>query len=187
MAERIEDMKLTYQPFYRKFKSSPESVFELPRLKKFLNDVIIAGNDDMYQGVKLMRFDAAKQSLQNSVLSYVKETLMSLFPRFGALTDDDTEGFGIDKRAFSGDTLLHDVCSILDTRNWILPEGMIANFEDVQLHLMKVFESANRIYDRYEALLLEVCPEISRLLLEKELTSIIIYTINSLSNQTLPP
>ena len=52
---------------------------------------------------------------------------------------------------------------------------------------MKVFESANRIYDRYEALLLEVCPEISRLLLEKELTSIIIYTINSLNNQTLPP
>ena len=52
---------------------------------------------------------------------------------------------------------------------------------------MKVFNSANRIYDKYEALLLEVYPEISRLLLEKELTSIIIYTINSLNNQTLPP
>ena len=52
---------------------------------------------------------------------------------------------------------------------------------------MKVFDSANRIYDKYEALLLEVYPEISRLLLEKELTSIIIYTINSLNNQTLPP
>ena len=52
---------------------------------------------------------------------------------------------------------------------------------------MKVFDSANRIYDKYEALLLEVYLEISRLLLEKELTSIIIYTINSLNNQTLPP
>ena len=103
------------------------------------------------------------------------------------MTEDDTEGLGIDERDFFRDTLLHDVCSIFGTRNWILPEGVIANFENVQLHFMKVFESANRIYDRYEALLLEVCSEISRLLLEKELTSIIIYTINSLNNQTLPP
>ena len=66
-------------------------------------------------------------------------------------------------------------------------EGVIANFENVQLHLMKVFERTNRIYDRFEALLLEVYPEISTLLLEKELASVIIYTINSLSNQTLPP
>ena len=64
---------------------------------------------------------------------------------------------------------------------------MIANFESVQLHLMKVFESANRIYDRFGTLLLEVCPETSRLSLEKELTNIIIYTINLLSNQTLSP
>ena len=66
-------------------------------------------------------------------------------------------------------------------------EGVIANFENVQLHLMKVFERTNRIYDTFEALLLEVYPEISTLLLEKELASVIIYTINSLSNQTLPP
>ena len=59
-------------------------------------------------------------------------------------------------------------------------------FENVQLHLMKVFESAIRTYDRHGALLCKVCPEISILLPEKELTSIIIYTINSLSNQTLP-
>ena len=68
--ERIDDMKLTYQLFYRQFRSSPEFVFELPLLKKFLNDVTIEGNDAMYQGVKLMRFDAARQSLQNNVLSY---------------------------------------------------------------------------------------------------------------------
>ena len=134
-----------------------------------------------------MRFDTAKQSLQNNVLSYVDEILMSLLSRFGALTEDDADGLGIDERAFSGGTLLHDVCSILDTRNWIIPEGVIANFENAQLHLMKVFESANRIHDRFETLLLEVCPETSRLSLERELTSIIIYTINSLSNQTLPP
>ena len=35
--------------------------------------------------------------------------LMSLFSRFGTLTEDDTEGLGTDERAFSRDTLLHDV------------------------------------------------------------------------------
>ena len=44
---------------------------------------------------------------------------------------------------------------------------------------MKVFESA------YAAILLEVYPEISSLLPEKELTNIIIYFTNLLSNQIL--
>ena len=39
MVDRINDMKLTYQLFYRKFEKSPESVFELPRLEKLLNSV----------------------------------------------------------------------------------------------------------------------------------------------------
>ena len=34
MVDRINDMKLTYQLFYRKFEKSPESVFELPRLEQ---------------------------------------------------------------------------------------------------------------------------------------------------------
>lgn len=91
MVEWIDDMKMTYQLFYRRFKSFPETVFDLPRLKKCLNDVIIEGNDVMYQGKKLMWFDRAKQSLQNNVLSYVEEILMSLLSRFGALTENDTE------------------------------------------------------------------------------------------------
>ena len=73
LVEQIDDMKPTYQLFYLKFKSSPESVFELQRLKKFLNDVIIEGNDITYQRVKLMRFDAVKQNLQNNLLLYVEE------------------------------------------------------------------------------------------------------------------
>ena len=78
--------------------------------------------------MKLITFDAGKQSLRNNVLSYVEKVLMVLFSRFLALI---TDGLVIDKSVFSGDTLLHDVCSILDTRNWILLEGLIANFKNV--------------------------------------------------------
>ena len=76
------------------------------------------------------------------------------------------------------ETLLQNVCSISDTKNWIPPEGIIANFGNVQPHLMKVFESA------YAAILFDVYPEISSLLPEKELTNIIYFT-NLLSNQIL--
>lgn len=99
---------------------------------------------------------------------------MRLLFHFGTLT----EGLGIDERPFFGDTLLQNVCSISDTRNWIPPEGIIANFGNVLPHLMKVFESA------YAAILFDVYPEISSLLPEKELTNIIYFT-NLLSNQIL--
>ena len=187
MVDRIEDMKITYQLFYRKFKANPESVFELPHLKKLLNSIVIEDEQVIYQGVKLLRFDVAKASIQNNVLSYVEDILGSLLSRFGALTEEDVEELGVDKRAFSGDTLLQDVCSVLDTRNWILPEGVIANFENVQLHFSKVFESVNRIYDRFEEVLLKASSGINKLFVEKELTHVIIYTITSLNNQTLPP
>ena len=71
--------------------------------------------------------------------------MISLFSRFGALTEDDAKGLRTDERAFSGDTLLRDVCSILDTTNWIFLEGVIPTFKNIQFHLMKFFESANRI------------------------------------------
>lgn len=35
IVDRIDDIKLTYQLFHQKFKSSPESVFELPYLRNF--------------------------------------------------------------------------------------------------------------------------------------------------------
>ena len=93
----------------------------------------------------------------------------------------------VDERSLMGDKLLHDVCALMDRRNWVLPEVTTANLDNAQFHLQKVFESAYRIYDRYEPLLLTVQPEITKDQIEKELTQVMIHTINVLSNQTMPP
>ena len=93
----------------------------------------------MHVRVKLLRFDAAKKSLQNNVLSYVEKILISLFFRFEALTEGDAKGLRTDERAFSGDTSLQDVCSILDTTNWIFLEGVIPNFKNIQFKLDDIF------------------------------------------------
>lgn len=186
MVDRIDDMKLTYQLFYRKFKKSPKSVFELPTLKKFLNNIKIEDDNKVtYQGIKLLNFEQAKKSIENKALSYVENILTCLSIRFGELIgDDETE---VDERSLMGDKLLHDVCALVDTRNWVLPEDTAANLDNVQLHLQKIFESAYRIYDRYEPLLRKVQPEITKDQIEKELAQVMIHTINVLSNQTIPP
>ena len=122
--------------------------------------------------------------VSKATLSYVEDILICLSYRFGELIGD---GMEVDERSLMGDTLLHDICALMDTRNWVLPEDTTANLDNVQLHLQKVFESAYRIYDRYEPLLLKVQPEITKDQIEKELTQVMIHTINVLSNQTMPP
>ena len=104
MVDNINDMKLTFHVFYRKFQKSPKSVFELLQLKKLLNAVVVENRQTKYQEIQLMRFKAAKKSLQNNIVSYVEEILLTLCSHFGALTADDAEGLNVDdQRAFTGD------------------------------------------------------------------------------------
>ena len=63
------------------------------------------------------------------------------------MTEDDSEDFGIDERANSGDKVLHDICRVLDSRNWILSEGMIINNENLFMQFEKQMASVVRIFD----------------------------------------
>ena len=79
-------------------------MFELPQLKKLLNAVVVENGQTKYQEIQLMRIEAAKKSLQNNIVSYVEEILLSLCSRFGALIENDAKGLNIDdQRAFVGD------------------------------------------------------------------------------------
>ena len=95
----------------------------------------------------------------------MEDFLTCLSYRFGELIGD---GMEVDERSLMGGKLLHDVCALMDTRNWVLPEDTTANLDNVQLYLQKVFESAYRIYDRYEPLLLKVQPEITKDQIKKD-------------------
>ena len=136
-----------------------------------------------YQGVKLLQFEQAKISIESNILPYVEDILTCLSYRFGEVIGDEMEN---DERSLMDHKLLHDVCALMDTGNWVLPEDTTPNLDNVQFHLQKVFESAYRIYDRNEPLLLKVQPEITKDQIEKELTQVMIHTINVLSNQTIP-
>ena len=132
MVDRINDMKLTYQLFYPKFEKLPKSVFELPRLKKLLNSVKMEDGNVTYQGVKLLQFEQTKSSIESKILSHVEDILTCLSYCFGELLGD---GMEVNERSSMGDKLLHDVCALMDKRNWVLPEDTSANLDNVQLHL----------------------------------------------------
>ena len=53
LVERIDDMKLSHKLFDNKFQASPESVFELPRVKKLLTQIMHKWWVLFYQGKKL--------------------------------------------------------------------------------------------------------------------------------------
>ena len=76
LVERIYDMKLTYQRFGKKFAKSPESVFQLPMIKKVLEHITQDGDGDyVYQGIRLNYFERAKDAIANNVLEDVNAIL----------------------------------------------------------------------------------------------------------------
>ena len=55
LVEGIDDMKLSHQLFANKFQASPESVFELPHVRKLLTQILHNENDKYFsQGIKLV-------------------------------------------------------------------------------------------------------------------------------------
>ena len=68
--------------------------------------------------------------VSKATLSYVEDILICLSYRFGELIGD---GMEVDEKSLMGDKLLHDVCALVDTRNWVLPEDTTANLDNAQL------------------------------------------------------
>ena len=120
LVERIDDMKLTYQRFGKKFAKSPESVFQLPTIKKVLERITQDGDGDyVYQGIRLNYFERAKGAIANNVLEDVNAILTCIHKRFSifTVTDDDEAEGEVDKRVAANDKVLHDVCCVIDNRN----------------------------------------------------------------------
>ena len=110
LVERIDDMKLTYQRFGKKFAKSPESVFQLPTIKKVLECITQDGDRDyVYQGIRLNYFETAKDAIANNVLEDVNAILTCIHERFGIFTVTDDDEGKVDERVDAGDKVLHDV------------------------------------------------------------------------------
>ena len=97
-------------------------VFELFLIKKVLN--IIQRNEDGdydYQGVKILYFQKAKDSIENNIC-YVLHIVSCLEECFGKFAEEALNSVEVDEKVIQDDQVSHDLCKVLDTRKWILLE-----------------------------------------------------------------
>ena len=96
---------------------------------------------------------------------YVESIIECLDSRFGALVEDNSDDFGVDERACSGDKVLYDICRVIDSRNWVLGEGMVVSASNILIHFENTFDSIHQLFSRFEPVLKKVSPNITELCL----------------------
>ena len=77
-----------------------------------------------------MYFEHTKNLIKNNAINYFESVISCLEERFGELGEDDLD-IEIDERVSRGDKILHNICRVLDSRNWVLPETMAVTIDNV--------------------------------------------------------
>ena len=87
----------------------------------------------------------------------------------------------------AGDAVLHDVCAVLDTRKWILPESMTINKADLTCLFEKNIEALKSVFLHFEDILVKNFPGINILSVEEEFILVVSHAIKDFNTQIHPP
>ena len=83
----------------------------------------------------------------------------------------------------TGDAVIPDVCIVLDTRKWILPESMAINNADLTCLFEKNIEALKRVFLDFEDILVKTFPGINLLNMEEEFILVVRHTIKHCHTQ----
>ena len=111
----MESTKNSYEKLLRKFGSVSDKVLSLPTLKSVIKE--IESNKDgelVYQGQKLKYYNREIQFLKNLGAEIIKSVLSCYAEKYCNLYSETTTGIPIS----DGDTVLFDVCHVLQTTVW---------------------------------------------------------------------
>ena len=86
----------------------------------------------------------------------------------------------------TGDAVIPDVCIVLDTRKWILPESMAINNADLTCLFEKNIEALKRVFLDFEDILVKTFPGINLLNMEEEFILVVRHTIKHCHTQIHP-
>ena len=96
--------------------------------------------------ITLQHYERKKESIWRNTTKYINMILETLTERFCALSEENDHGEDKSVTAVAGDSILHDVCWVLDSRKWIVPEGMAITLEAMDAVLEKHIESLSKIF-----------------------------------------
>ena len=153
LVEELDDMFPAYYLMKQRFERNPEAIFSPPNLHKVMSGVKVEQNENgtlyNYQDITLQYYERKKESIRINTTKYIDMILEALTERFGALSEENNDGGDKSGTAIAGDSILRDVCWVLDSRKWIVPEGMAITLEAMDAVLEKIIESVSKICDHF--------------------------------------
>ena len=153
LVEELDDMFSAYYLMKQRFERNPEAIFSLPNLHKVMSGVKVEQNENgtlyNYQGITVQYYERKKESIRINTTKYIDMILEALTERFGALSEENNHGGHKSGTAIADDSILRDVCWVLDSRKWIVPEGMAITLEAMDAVLEKIIESVSKIFDHF--------------------------------------
>lgn len=191
VVDKLDDTILHYQLLFKKLKKDVNFVFELPTVKSVLSKI---DGDGCYQGVTLTHTVQAKASLPGIVTKSVENILACLTERYGLLTPRSFETEKdemielVTRELRDGDAVLHDVCKVLRTTAWVMPNGNLT-LDNLSILFAEQVNSLKQIFDRYQDLILNSNKSVSYTLLEDQYLRLVKYTSDCMGIQvaTLSP
>ena len=90
--------------------------------------------------------------------------LKALTERFGALSEENDHGEDKSGTAIAGDSILRDICQVLDSQKLIVPEGMVITLEAMDAVREKKIESLSKIFDHFTQMFRRLLTSISAFL-----------------------
>ena len=150
ISQKAEVNILLYEMLLMKLKKDPAFLFELPTLKPVLSRI----EGDTYQGVK--------ESISRNVYKMVEEILVCLQECYGVLmagTEEEKTEMEelVTKEVKDGDLLLHDVCKVLQTSEWLRSCDEPLTCEQLCLKFSSQISSLERVYQRFKPLFSQSC------------------------------
>ena len=139
----MESTKNSYEKLLRKFESDADKVLSLLALKSVIKE--IESNKDgesVYQRQKLKYYSREIQFLKNHGAEIIKSILSCCAERYCNLYSQTTT----DNPIGDGDTVLFDVCHVLNTTAW--PQLNYSNKDEEVLSVQ--FTAINSIFERFK-------------------------------------
>ena len=139
----MEGTKNSYEKLLRKFESNADKVLSLPTLKSVIKEIESnGGGEPVYQGKKLKYYSTEIQFLENHGSEIIESILSCYAERYCNRYSETTT----DNPISDGDTVLFDVCHVLNTTVW--PQLNDSNKDEEVLSVQ--FTAINSIFERFK-------------------------------------
>ena len=123
-----------------------------------------------------------------TICDNIRSILLCLEDRFGILGEDADEVHDDhEQRVLSGNEILHEVCCVLDNRNWVLQKNIDVTEDNVNIYFEKQLNAVEFIFRHYEDIFKTTKCDISFDKVRDEFVNIVMFSLNNINVTGVQP